>query len=218
MTAPWGTEGLSGTVRRLAATSVPEVVDVLRESFFNYPVMRFVLGPAAPDYAEQVRTLVHFFVMARVFRDEVMLGAKVGERLIATALVSRPGGSDAPQEFYDLRREVWGSLGRAAEERYTAFGDACAPFQVEVPHLHLNMIGVRGEAQGTGLARHLLEAVHQLSQADSQSAGVTLTTENPDNVGLYKYFGYELVGEAEVGPGLRTWGFYRPDSARARSG
>jgi GNAT superfamily N-acetyltransferase len=198
-------------VERLDPTAVPEVVDVLHESFHDYPVMRFVLGPEQDAYDDRLRTLIHFFVMARVFRSEVLLGVKSGDDLVATALVSRPGGPRAPREFHELRAEVWEELGTGAEARYAAFGDACAPFQVDEPHLHLNMIGVRARGQGTGLARHLLDAVHDLSASDPDSFGVSLTTENPKNVSLYEHFGYRVVGTSEVGPGLTTWGFYRTD-------
>jgi ribosomal protein S18 acetylase RimI-like enzyme len=200
-------------VQRLDATSAPEIVDVLHESFYDYPVMRFVLGPGTPRYAERLRTLVHFCVMARVLRNEVVLGVRSGQQLLATALISRPGGSGAPPELQALRTETWTALGGDAERRYSAFATACGPFQVAEPHLHLNMIGVRNGARGSGLARRLLDAVHAMSRTDPESTGVTLTTEDPSNVSLYKYFGYEVVGEAAVGPGLNSWGFYRTDPA-----
>lgn len=199
-------------VLRLDPTAVPQVVDVLHESFYDYPVMRFVLGVDASDYATRLRTLIHFFVMPRVFRDEILLGVPAGGgELLGVALVSRPGGPAPPPEFHELRTNVWTELGADAEARYGAFTAACAPFRVETPHLHLNMIGVRRATQGTGVGRKLLEAVHDLSSRDRHSSGVTLTTEHPRNVTLYQHFGYEVVVQATVGPGLTTWGFYRPD-------
>jgi len=56
-----------------------------------------------------------------------------------------------------------------------------------------------------------LETVHELSRTDPRSVGVTLTTEVPANVSLYQHFGYEIVGQASVAPGLTTWGFFRAD-------
>ncbi len=187
------------------------MIDVLCDAFFDYPVMRFVLGPERPDYEADLRTLVSLFVRARVFRREFLLGVRDGAGLAAAAIVSRPDGTAAPPAFTEFRQRVWAELGPRAEARYNAFGDACAPFQTEAPHLHLNMIGVRRGAQGRGLGRALLEQVHELSRADSKSHGVTLTTELESNVPLYERFGYRLVGRASVAPGLTTWGFFRPD-------
>ncbi|MDH3206852.1 MAG: hypothetical protein OEO79_09575 [Gemmatimonadota bacterium] len=195
----------------LQPAAVPEVVDVLHESFFDYPVMRFVLGTGARDYERRLRTLVFFFVMARVFRDEVLLGIRTGEHLVGAALVSRPGGAEPAPDFVALRAETWSELGKGAQARYRAFGDACAPFDIGRPHLHLNMIGVRDRALGTGLGRKLIDSVHERSRVDAESVGVTLTTEAPGNVALYQHFAYEIVGRATVAPGLMTWGFFRPD-------
>jgi len=199
-------------VQKLDPTCVPEVVDVLTDSFFDYPVMRFVLGDRGASYGEHLGILVNFFVMARVFRHEVLLGIRQGGDLVATALVSRPGGPAPDPGFHELRDEVWAELGDDAKTRYATFADACAPFQVPVPHLHLNMIGVKTRAQGAGLSRRLIDRVHELSRDDDESRGVTLTTENPSNVSLYQHFGYDILGQAVVGPELTTWGFFRPDS------
>lgn len=198
-------------VEVLQPLAVQEVVDVLHEAFFDYPVMRFVLGTGAPDYEGRLRTLVRFFVMARVFRDEALLGIRADGDLVGAALVSRPGGTAPSPEFFTLRTETWSALGEDARARYRAFSEACAPFDVGRPHLHLNMIGVRSQAQGMGLSRQLIESVHERSQRDADSVGVTLTTEDPGNLTLYQHFGYEIVGQATVAPGLTTWGFFRPD-------
>ena len=198
-------------VVELGEGDVGEVVGVLCESFFDYPAMRFVLRPDPRHYQNQLQTLIHFFVMARVLRKEVLLGIGDDKGLAAAALVSRPKGPEAPPELGHLREKVWAELGASARGRYEAFGAASAPFQVEAPHIHLNMIGVRRRAQGEGLGRRLIEHVHMLSHEDSESEGVTLTTEDTANVSLYEYLGYQLVGKAVVAPELTTWGFFRPD-------
>jgi len=198
-------------VLELGEDDVREVVGVLCESFSDYPAMRFVLRPDPRHYQNQLQTLAHFFVMARVLRGEVLLGIESDEGLSAAALVSRPTGPEAPPELGHLREKVWAELGTSARGRYEAFGAACAPFQVAAPHIHLNMVGVRRRAQGQGLGRLLIEHVHMLSHEDSESEGVTLTTEDPTNVPLYEHLGYQVVGKAVVAPELTTWGFFRPD-------
>lgn len=197
-------------VDTLGRADVSDVVSVLSESFFDYPVMRFVLGFEG-DYSARLETLITFFAMARVFRDEVMLGVRGPEGLRAAALVSFPGGGPSPPELGTLRETTWAELGDGARSRYEAFGAATTRFEVEEDHIHLGMIGVRRSAQGQGLGRIVLEAVHELSSSDPSSMGVTLTTEAESNVPLYEHFGYELLGSERVGPALRTWGMYRRD-------
>lgn len=207
--------GTPAEVLSLGGDRAHEVVDVLCESFRAYPVMRFVVGAEAVDYDARIRTLIGFFTMARVLRGETLLGIEHGSRLAAAALVSRPSRR-SPSEVAELRERTWSVLGPAARGRYEAFGAACAPVQIEEEHIHLNMVGVRVDLQGQGLGGRLIEHVHSMSRRDPESIGVTLTTEDPNNVPLYEHLGYEIVGRAVVSPELTTWGFFRPDRRATR--
>jgi ribosomal protein S18 acetylase RimI-like enzyme len=205
------------TLVRVPPAEVASVIDVMCEAFAQYPVMRFVLGAEgdaggddAAD-ARRLRRLVGFFVMARALRDEPLLGVAHDGGLVAAATVSFPGTVESPPELRELREQVWGDLGADARARYEAYGEACAPLEVDVPHAHLNMIGVRPAFQGRGLASRLLDEVHAISRAAPQSRGVMLMTESSRNVALYEHMGYQTVGYTRVGAGLETWGMFRPD-------
>lgn len=196
-------------VRVLDPDAAPEVASVLAESFFDYPVMRFVLG-TGDGYARRLDALVGFFVAARVLRDEVLLGVGEGDGLRAAALVSFPERR-SPPELAELRDRTWAGLGAAERRRYETFGQATSGLDPGRPHIHLNMIGVRSAARGTGLGRAMLDTVHRMSATDPSSEGVSLTTEVQGNVGLYRRFGYEVIGSARVGSAFTTWGMFRRD-------
>jgi hypothetical protein len=95
---------------------------------------RFVLGDAE-DYPSHLETLVHFFVTARVLREEVLLGVRTDDRLVACALVSDPAGEPSPA-LADVRAATRDRLGDEARGRYEAFGTATQGFELEEPHLH----------------------------------------------------------------------------------
>lgn len=195
---------------RLTTDDAAAAVNVLTEAFAGYPVMRYVLaGPAPPD-DPRLRTLVRFFVLARLWRDHPVLAARDDGAVVAVATVTPPDPGPGSPELDALREEVWTELGPDARARYEAFGAACEAFTVERPHHHLNMIGVKRSHAGRGLARPLLEAVHAVADGDPGSAGVTLTTETPANLSLYEHFGYRRIGHERVAEGLETWGFFRP--------
>lgn len=194
---------------------VPAVVAVLGEAFRDYPVMRYVLGDV-PDYEDRLRTLLTFFVMARVHRNETVLGVTDGDVLAGAALVSRPGSvATEPRALSDLREETWWQLGADSRTRYETFGAAAGRFGVDADHLHLNMIGVRPSRQGQGLGRRLLEHVHGLSATDPMSTGVSLTTEVEENVPLYRRYGYEILGSSPVESAFTTRAMFRPDPGPA---
>ena len=196
------------SVRILPAGAREEVTGVLCDAFADYPVMRFVLGEAHRD-RDRLFRLIGFFVAARVLRDDLLLGISTDGHLAAVALVTLPANGPAPDALDEERERVWADLGTDARARYDAFSRACAPFAVAAPHLHLNMIGVRRRHQGRGLARRLLERVEQISRGRPDSAGVTLSTEDPRNLPLYEHFGYRITGHARVAPELESWGFFR---------
>ena len=190
-----------------------DVVEVLGEAFRDYPVMRHVLGPAG-DYDARLPILVTLFASGRSSRGEPMLGVRGADgRLLAAALVTPPDSVAAPEQLLDLRERTWERLGSDARQRYDAFANACNRLGIDTPHHHLNMIGVRRAHQGSGLARRLLEAVHELARNDPDSAGVSLTTEHAPNLALYQRFGYRITGELQVAADLRTWTLFRARSA-----
>lgn len=200
-------------VRMLSGDEAEGVTDVLCEAFHDYPVLRWVLRSAGSDYDRQLRRLVAFFVAARLMRRESLLGIDHDGSLGAAALVSNPGGPPSPPELGRIRDAVWTELGSGARSRYETFGRTWQPLLPTTPHIHLNMIGTRRSARGKGYGRALLEHVHEMALHDPASAGVSLTTEDPENVPLYRSFGYEMTGHARVTPDIETWVFFRRNPA-----
>ena len=199
------------SVKRLNVTEVADVVSVFCDAFYNYPVMRFVIGSTVDDYGQRLHTLIEFFVMARVWRNEPVIGIARDGRLVASAILTLPDDKPAPPELIEHRELVWAKLGQSARNRYETCGEVWREFIVSQPHYHLNMIGVRNAYTGQGLAGELLDRVHRMSLEDAHSGGVTLTTESTNNVPLYKYLGYQIIGRRQISPELDTWFFFRPD-------
>jgi ribosomal protein S18 acetylase RimI-like enzyme len=174
--------------------------------------MEFVLGPEAAHHHER---LVRLFVRARVLRGEPLIGVRAGEHLAAAGIASFPDSGPAPEAFQALREETWRLLGAGAERRYTAYGEATAPFAFPPGSVHLNMVGARRSRQRMGFGRRIIDAVQEISRARAGSSGVSLTTERFANVAYYAGLGFELVGHVRCAPGLESWGFFRRDDNRS---
>jgi GNAT superfamily N-acetyltransferase len=186
-----------------------DVIDVFADAFHDYSLMRWVVGPEG-DVAGRVRTLIAFFVSRRVMRGGPLQGVVDGDRLVGAAAITLPVEPAPSPGITALEVQVWRDLGEAARERYQAYADMTSPFFIGVgPHLHLNMLGVRASHAGQGLARPLLEAVHQMSDLNPDSAGVSLTTEREKNVRLYEHFGYSVIAHRQVSDEVETWGLIR---------
>ena len=200
-------------LKDLPPDRISEAVDVLSDAFFNYPVMRFVIGQAGNAYAQRLRTLVHFFTAARFVRNDLVMGVTTDEdTVVAVTNVNLPGEHGSPSRLDELREQVWRELGDGARSRYEAYGEATRKFVIDQPHYHLGMLGVQSSYTGQGLARRLLDALHERSYHDRESRGVTLNTEDPSNIPLYQHFGYRVIGQGRVSDELQTWAFYRHDA------
>jgi GNAT superfamily N-acetyltransferase len=200
---------------------VDDIVAVMADAFVAYPVMRFVVGEAG-DVAARERRLVDLFVRRRIRRGGPAFGVPDREystgmnSLAGAAIVTLPFEPDPPPDVAEMAAATWRVLGDDARERYDAYAAAASTVSVAAPHHHLNMIAVRPGHMGKGHARPLIEAVLALAQADPRSAGVSLTTEMPRNVDLYRHLGFEVVGEVDVAPShsaqdrpaLHTWGMF----------
>jgi len=203
-------------VSTLSPAQSDVALSVLCEAFHDYPVMRFVLG-TTPDYERRLRTLIGFFVTARILREDLILGLAGDDGdLAAVALVTLPAQRDPPEELAIRREVVWKELGSAERVRYEAFGAAAHQFEVEAPHHHLNMIGVRPSRAGRGHASPLLHHVHALAERDPGSCGVSLSTESERNVKLYEHFGYHQLGYVRVAAELEMWAMFRPSESSER--
>jgi len=196
-------------VRLVPGEEAHAVIDVLCDAFASYPVMRYVLGGTSGPDDPRLRRLVQFFAMARMLRDEPVLGVVEGGALVGVATVSLPGMRESPSALAVLREAVWSDLGAEALARYEACGRAWSTISAELPHVHLNMLGVRPAFQGRGFARHLLERAQEVARATEGAEGVMLLTESPRNVALYEHVGYEKVGHARISPELESWGLFR---------
>lgn len=206
-------------VERLAADRVDDVVDVFADAFAAYPVMRFTVGPDG-DVVTRERRLIRLFVTRAVVRGGSLLGVRSSDgSLLGAALMTLPADGPPLPEIQRISAEAWQELGDEPRIRYDAYAAASNFFAALPRHHHLNMIGVRQSWTGAGLGRALLESVRRSAEDDPPTSGVSLTTENPRNVELYRHFGFEVVGHRVIGEYhrgdgettvLETWGLFLP--------
>jgi GNAT superfamily N-acetyltransferase len=199
-------------IERLAPEEREHVVDVLCESFREYPVMQFVLGPEEGQEARR-RSLIGFFTDVRFAMEWPVLGVREGGRLVAAALVNEPHDRSFLQRFEDGITWVRSELGEAAFTRLERFEKAAEINEPAQSHYFVGMLGVIPAEQGKGHARRLLEHVRRLSM-DAGCAGVALSTEDARNIPFYEHMGFEIVGSAEVDD-IPTWSLWWPNEKGA---
>jgi GNAT superfamily N-acetyltransferase len=69
----------------------------------------------------------------------------------------------------------------------------------EEAHWYLPLIGVEPNAQGKGLGAELMR--HAVARCDQERALAYLESSNRRNIPLYLRFGFEVMGEIQIGAG-----------------
>jgi ribosomal protein S18 acetylase RimI-like enzyme len=197
-------------VEAVPAAADEQVVEVLAEAFGDYPMLRYLIGVEGDAFTGRLRTLLTFFVAARRARAEPLLGVRADDGWAAVALATLPDAVAPPGALDAARERTWRLLGAAARVRYEDLGRRWQRLAVAEPHLHLNLVGVRTAHRGRGLGVALVQSIVDRSLAHPTSCGVALTTETEANVGFYRSLGFEVRGEVEAAPGLRSWVMFCP--------
>jgi ribosomal protein S18 acetylase RimI-like enzyme len=189
---------------------------LLASSYAEYPAWRYVF----PDSRQRKRALSVFF--AATVRDAIAFGAvdaAIGDdRVLGIAVWLPPGRY--PWSVSRKLRATPAMLGvlRAAPGRFGMFarlGANTERLHPRYPHWHLEMVGIRPEAQGRGIGSRLMAP--GLARADQGGLPCYLTTAKRENVAFYERFGFEVADDAlPLLPGGPTqWGMRRPARSAA---
>ncbi|HMT04460.1 MAG TPA: GNAT family N-acetyltransferase [Solirubrobacterales bacterium] len=76
------------------------------------------------------------------------------------------------------------------------------------PHWYLSVLSVSPEFQHQGYGSRLLKP--GLQAADRDGLGCWLETQRESNIPFYARFGFQLLKEVEVEPGIPLWLMWRP--------
>ena len=195
-------------VERLTKTHRDEAVETLVAAFWDYPVMRFVLGDT-DRYPAHIRAMIGLYADMRFARDWPVLGVRKEGKLAGVALISDPETKPLPAAYAGIEERLRATIGEAAWQRMLAFENQSDGLEPKCPHYFVGMLGVLPEYQGTGLSRLIMDEANRISSEDPRSEALCLSTESPGNLPYYEHLGFNVVGDADVGA-LHTWALIKP--------
>lgn len=176
-------------VRSATSEELPQALSVILAAFLVDPAARFA-WPAAHDYFRAMALAVREFAGSS-FEHRT---AYVTDDFCGVALWLPPGvqpdGKALEKVFRDAAK-------REHLDDLLATFDKMGRSHPGEPHWYLPLIGVDPKAQGKGLGGQLMR--HALSRCDKDGVPAYLETANPRNIPLYERFGFEAMGEIQVG-------------------
>jgi len=179
----------STRVRCASFDEMPRALAVIVAAFVSDPVARFA-WPSAERYLQSMQSAVKEFAGASFAHGT----ADVAEDFSGTALWLPPGveaDGEAVEKVFRSTAEP-GHLDDALKT-FEKMGQSHPP----EPHWYLPLIGVDPRAQGNGVGSDLMR--HGLARVDERKGLAYLETGNPRNIPLYERFGFEVMGEIQVG-------------------
>ena len=114
---------MSVMAEHLTSEDVVEIVDVLVESFADYPVMRYVLGPRGSATDARLRRMIGFFVFRRASQGGPLLGVRLDGELVAAAIMTLPREGEIPDDVAQRREAMWADVGAGARARHEHYGN-----------------------------------------------------------------------------------------------
>jgi ribosomal protein S18 acetylase RimI-like enzyme len=200
-----------------------EATPMLTAAFANDPLMHFLFSDAPVGVSGGIGALMDLAFETRSSRGWPVLGARTprGE-LVGVAYLSVPSPAPAlagtagpvePDLLRSTRERFESVIGASALARYRNYEQAWTVGAPTRPHHYLGVLGVSPTFQGAGVGVTLLDAVAAIVDADANSEGVWLDTENPRNVGFYERRGFRVAAERSL-ESVTVWGMWRGRAGR----
>jgi len=174
-----------------AATSQERdwVLSTIEVAFINDPVMRFC-WPRAKEYLAGIRHVANA-MGGKAFEHG---SAYLAPEFSGVALWVPPGVHPDLEPIGSLMVETVDAA--LHEDLFGMLGEMAA-FHPEEDHWYLAQIGVDPFYQAQGVGAALMK--HALTRCDTDGTPCYLESSNPRNISLYERFGFERVGEIQVG-------------------
>ena len=169
-------------------------VDILSKAFQNDPFFKSLF----PNQRElKCKSFFRFVLQKSKFFNEKLFALFVDNEVQALGSIEMPSNRPNLMEFIPFIGAIVKLLFEIPLRKFLVLNQymqAIGSMRPKQPHHYLGFVAVNPSQAGRGFGRDCLENVHRIVEADSNSLGIALDTENPENVPFYEHFNYRLVG------------------------
>jgi ribosomal protein S18 acetylase RimI-like enzyme len=165
----------------------------LLEAFKNDPLFQILFNGQT---LEMEAFFTFLFEKAEALHEWVIIEEQDGNP-VAIAIVETPksltGFSMVKSlVFWKASIRLLRCVGFSTFSKLNSYMKAIASARPDGNHYYLILIGVAPKYQKQGYGKYIIEKIHAKVEADSSAIGISLDTENPENVSYYKKLGYKL--------------------------
>ena len=209
------------TIVPLEEENLLEAARVLAEAFATEAFTDATFDVRDDRVEDALERVVEIRLRAHLEASQPVFVAMTDGAVVGVAVVDRPGFTTSRLRILQLLAPhpltVVRLLRRIDWAGSYHVGRTVTPPDVLPPaHYTLEAIGVDPVAQGAGVGRSLLEAVHNLVECDIGASGSYLVTADEPNRCLYERFGYETVATKRAND-LTAYHMFRPNGTDPHS-
>lgn len=212
-------------IAKLSRADKAPFVALMSQAFSQDPLFLHLFGDPGhnPKASRGMSGFISFlFDKSRLLHEEIwgiaengtLLGAYIVEKPHAGKLRTLGGGLLLLGRLLPLLSVMSGKTLSHLNDYMRVTRSASPPWK----HHYLIMIGVNPEYQGRGIGKALLNHVLHEANRDRSSQGVALDTENPENVSLYRKFGFTLGNTTEINQLPVYCMFWQKDTSLSHGG
>jgi GNAT superfamily N-acetyltransferase len=176
-------------IRSATADEMPRVVSTIVAAFVADPPARFA-WPCAHDYLEAMPLATREFAGACFQHGTAYISPDFSGAALWLPPGVEPGGERLEKMFRD-------TADPANLDDLLATFAKMEQFHPSEAHWYLPQIGVDPSAQGSGVGAALMR--HALARCDRENTLAYLEASTPANVPYYEQFGFEAIGQIQVG-------------------
>jgi GNAT superfamily N-acetyltransferase len=168
---------------------MPRAVAAIVAAFLTDPTARFA-WPSPYDYLRAMPLALREFAGSSFEHGAAYVSADLCGAALWLPPAVQPNGEAVERIFRETAKP------EHLDDVLATF-EKMGEWHPKEPHWYLALIGVEPNAQGRGLGAELMR--HGVARCDQDRALAYLETPNPRNIPLYRRFGFEVVGEFQVG-------------------
>jgi GNAT superfamily N-acetyltransferase len=179
----------STEIRIATSDDMPRAVSAIVAAFLTDPPARFA-WPSPHDYLLAMPVATREFAGSSFRHGTAYVSADFSGAALWLPPGAQPDGEALERVFRDTaKREHLGDLVSTFEKM--------EKFHPREAHWYLPQIGVEPNAQGKGIGAALMR--HALARCDQERVPAYLEASKPQNIPFYLRYGFEVIGEIQVG-------------------
>lgn len=183
-----------------------KVAKILAESFIDDPYFEFIFGENENKFPALI-SLFELFIPDIIERGEIIIASEEQGACLWYPESVEIFNQQFEQIFINILSSIKHLTGEDASKRCEHLITKVGESEPDKNHCEVIFIGLKPEARGKGIGKHLIKPV--INYADAKQVGCYLVSSNQRNISFYERNGFEKYFPIEISDSYSMTGMWR---------